>query len=128
MDKRPILFESACIFSLIGSSIGFLYMLISALFFNQMVRLVVKYSNYLSADHLTPIYYASLMGAYALSLAGAIKLYQMKRSGLYFYLTGQILLLILPFIQMGSSALSYSNILFTLVFSIIYLFYYRRLN
>jgi len=128
MEKRPILLESACIFSMIGSGFGFFYMLISTIFFNQMINFVVKYSNYLAAENLSPAYFASLMGAFALSLVGVIKIYRMQLSGIYFYLSAQILLAILPVIRMGFNALSYSNIIFVLLFSSIYLYHYRRLS
>jgi hypothetical protein len=125
---KPIVFESACIFSFIGSTLGFLYMFSFVLFFEDMYQVMGKFTSYASLQPLSPLYFASLMAAYTLSLAGVIKLYRMQRSGLYFYLTAQLLLLILPLVRMGLGVMSVSNIIFTLLFSGIYLFYYRLLD
>lgn len=125
---KPIVFESACIFSFIGSILGLLYMLSFALFFDEMYRAMGKFTSHASMQSLSPLYFASLMAAYALSLAGVIKLYCMQRSGLYFYLLAQIMILILPLIWKGMSVMSVTNIIFTLLFSGIYLYYYRLLD
>ncbi|MGE5393595.1 MAG: hypothetical protein ACM3P1_02570 [Candidatus Saccharibacteria bacterium] len=125
---KPIVFESACIFSLLGSILGLLFMLFFALFFDEMYRAIGTYTSYGSMQLLSPLYFASLMAAYALSLAGVIKLYRMQRSGLYFYLMAQLMILILPLIWMGPGVLSITNIIFALLFSGIYLYYFRLLN
>lgn len=125
---KPLLFESACIFSFLGSIIGLLYMLSFALFFDDMYRIVGKLTSFTSLEPLNPMYFAILMVAYVLSLAGVIKLYRMQRTGLYFYLTAQLMLLIFPLIWMGMDALSLTNIIFTLLFSGIYIYNYRLLE
>lgn len=125
---KPIVFESACIFSFTGSLIGLLYMLSFALFFDQMVAAIGKFTSFASLQSLSPLYFASLMAAYALSLTGIIKLYRMQRSGLYFYLLAQLMILILPLIWKGMGVLSVTNIIFTLLFSGIYIYYYRLLD
>ncbi|MGE5449148.1 MAG: hypothetical protein ACM3PR_12335 [Bacteroidales bacterium] len=125
---KPIVFESACIFSFLGSLIGLLYMLSFTLFFDEMVKVIGKYTSYASLNPLTPLYFASLMAAYALSLAGVIKLYRMQRSGLYFYLLAQLMILILPLMWKGLGVISITNIIFVLLFSGIYLYNYRLLD
>lgn len=125
---KPIVFESACIFSFLGSTIGLLYMISFTLFFDQMVKVMGKFTSYASLEPLTPFYFASLMAAYVLSLAGVIKLYRMQRSGLYFYLVAQLMILVFPLVGMGIGVLSLTNIIFTLLFSGIYLYYYRLLD
>lgn len=125
---KPIVFESACIFSFLGSTLGLLYMLSFALFFDDMLKVMGSLTSYASLQSLSPLYFACLMAAYALSLAGVIKLYRMQRSGLYFYLLAQLMILILPLIWKGPGVLSATNIIFTLLFSGIYLYYYRLLD
>ena len=128
MEKKPILFESVCIFSIVGSSIGFLSMLISTIFFRFVTEKITQFNNITATEHLSPVYFACLMAAYSISLSGAIKLYRMKRSGLYFYLLAQLMILFLPAIWLGSNAFSSTNAIFTILFSGIYLFHFRILN
>lgn len=125
MKKRPILFQSACIFSIAGSSIGFLSMLLAAIFFNIVSEKIESFTNITTTDQLSPLYFVSLMAAFGVSLAGAIKLYRMQRPGLYFYLTAQIVILFLPVFWMGSNGFSVANAIFTVLFSGVYLYYYR---
>jgi hypothetical protein len=128
MEKKPILFEAVCIFSIVGSSIGFSSMLISTIFFRFVTEKITQFTNITATEHLSPVYFACLMAAYSISLSGAIKLYRMQRSGLYFYLLAQLMILFLPAIWLGSNAFSSTNAIFTILFSGIYLFHFRILN
>lgn len=128
MEKKPILFLGACIFSMMGSILGLWAMLFGTLFFRYTSGKIVLLTNYTATEHLSPLYFATLMGAYSLSLAGAIKLYRMQRTGLYFYLTAQVLILFIPVIALGANAFSVINVLFTLLFSGVYVYYFRRLS
>jgi len=125
MMKKPILYESACIFSIIGSSIGFISMFISTFFFRIVTEKISSITNITATEKLSPIYFATLMAAFSVSLTGAIKLYRMQRSGLYFYLVAQLVILFLPVFWLGSNAFSVTNAIFTLIFSGVYLYYYR---
>lgn len=128
MEKKPILFEGACIFSLMGSSIGFLYMLCATVFFRYVTEKIVQFTNITATEHLSPLYFALLMAAFSISLAGVIKLYRMQRAGLYFYLIAQAMIIFIPVIWLGSNAFSVTNTIFTLLFSSIYIYYYQRLS
>jgi hypothetical protein len=123
MEKKPLLYESACIFSIAGSSIGFIGMLITTVFFKTVTEKITEFTNITAAERLSPLYFALLMAAFSLSLAGAIKLYRMQRSGLYFYLIAQTMILFLPVIWLGSNAFSVTNAIFTVLFSGIYIYY-----
>ena len=125
MKKKPLLFESACIFSIIGSSIGFVSMFISTLFFRTVTEKIASVTNITTTEKLSPLYFAILMAAFSLSLTGAIKLYRMQRAGFHFYLTAQLTILFFPVIWLGSNAFSVTNAIFTLIFSGVYLFYFR---
>lgn len=125
MMKKPIFYESACIFSIIGSSIGFISMFISTLFFRIVTERITLITNITSTEKLSPVYFAMLMAAFSVSLTGALKLYRMQRVGLYFYITAQIIILFLPVIWLGSNAFSVTNAIFTMIFSGVYLYYYR---
>ena len=128
MKKKPILFESACIFSIIGSSIGFISMFISTLFFRIVTEKITSVTNITATEKLSPLYFAMLMAAFCVSLVGAIKLYRMQRAGLYFYLIAQTMILFLPVIWLGANAFSATNAIFTLIFSGVYLAYYKSLK
>lgn len=125
MKKKPILFESACIFSIIGSSIGFISMFITTFFFKIVTEKITSVTNITATEKLNPIYFALLMAAFSVSLAGAIKLYRLQRIGIYFYMTAQAMIMFLPVFWLGSNALSVTNIIFTLIFAGVYLYYYR---
>lgn len=128
MEKKPILYESACIFSIIGSSIGIISMFISTFFFRIVTEKITLLTNITATEKLSPLYFAMLMAAFSISLAGAIKLYRLQRTGLYFYLMAQAMVMFLPVVLLGPNAFSSTNAIFTLLFSGIYLFYYRLLN
>ena len=128
MEKKPILFEGACIFSLAGSSIGVLYTLIVTVFFPFVRGKIEQFTNITTTEHLSPLYFAILMAAFSLSLAGVIKLYRMQRAGLYFYMVAQAMILFIPVIWLGPNAFSFINAIFTLLFSGIYLFNFKQLT
>ena len=128
MKKKPILFESASIFSIIGSSIGFISMFISTFFFRIVTEKITSVTNITATEKLSPVYFATLMAAFCISLVGAIKLYRMQRAGLYLYLTAQIMILFLPVIWLGGNSFSTTNAIFTLIFSGVYLAYYKSLK
>jgi hypothetical protein len=128
MKKKPIVFESACIFSIIGSSIGFISMFISTFFFRIVTEKITSVTNLTATEKLSPIYFAMLMAAFCVSLVGAIKLYRMQRVGLYFYLTAQATILFLPVIWLGPNAFSTTNAIFTLIFAGVYLAYFKLLK
>jgi hypothetical protein len=125
MKNKPLFYESACIFSIVGSSIGLISMLISTLFFRIVTEKITLMTNITATEKLSPLYFALLMAAFSVSLAGAIKLYRLQRTGLYFYLVAQSIILFLPVFWLGSNAFSVTNAIFTLIFSGVYLFYYR---
>ncbi|HZL11440.1 MAG TPA: hypothetical protein VFC65_15750 [Prolixibacteraceae bacterium] len=125
MTKKPILYEAACIFSIIGSSIGFVSMFITTFFFKIVTEKISLLTNITATEKLSPIYFALLGTVFCISLVGAIKLYRMRRSGIYFYLMAQAVILFLPVIWLGSNAFSVTNAIFTLLFSGVYIYYYR---
>lgn len=128
MEKKPIIFEAACIFSIIGSSIGFISMFIATIFFNRVTEKIRQFTDLTATEKLSPIYFAVLMAAFSVSLAGAIKLYRMQRVGLYFYLASQIVILFLPVIWLGDNGFSVTSAIFTLIFAGVYLANYKILK
>ena len=128
MQNKPIVFESACIFSIIGSSLGFIAMFISTFFFRYVTGKITSVTNITATEKLSPIYFALLMAAFSVSLAGAIKLHRLQRAGLYFYLVAQLLILFIPVFWLGNQAFSSTNAIFTATFASIYIYYFRITN
>lgn len=128
MAKKPLIFESACIFSIIGSSIGFIMMFTATFFFRFVTEKIGMVTNITATEKLSPVYFASLMAAFTVSLAGVIKLYRMQRGGLFLYLPAQLIILFLPVIWLGDNAFSVTNAIFTVIFSSVYLWYFPSLN
>ncbi len=122
MKKKPLIFEAACIFSIIGSSIGFITMFVATFFFNPVAEKIRLITDLTATEKLSPIYFAFLMAAFSISLTGAIKLYRLQWVGLYFYLTAQIIILFLPVFWLGSNAFSVTNAIFTTLFSVVYIY------
>ena len=128
MQKKPLFFESACIFSIVGSSIGFLGMLISIFFFSFVTENIRAVTDITSTEKLSPLYFSFLMASYCVSLFGAINLFRLKRVGLIFYLLAQVMIMILPVFWLGSVAFSVTNAIFTILFSGVYLANYKLLK
>jgi hypothetical protein len=103
-------------------------MFISTFFFRIVIEKITLLTNITATEKLSPLYFAMLMFAFCLSLAGAIKLYRLQRAGLYFYLLAQAVIMISPVIWLGTKAYSVTNAIFTMVFAGVYLFYYRILS
>lgn len=125
MRKKPIFYEAACVFSMVGSSIGFISMLIATVFFRIVTEKIRSVTNITSTEKLSQLYFILLMVAFSISLTGAIKLYRMQQAGIYFYLAAQTVILLLPVVWLGSNAFSVTNAIFTVVFSGVYLYYIR---
>ena len=125
MRNKPLVYESACIFSIIGSSIGFITMFIATFFFRFITEKITAITNITTTAHLSPLYFGLLMSSFCISLAGAIKLYKLQRSGLYFYMTAQLFILFLPVFWLGSESFSLINAVFTAIFSGIYLYNFK---
>lgn len=128
MQKKPLLFEAACLFSIVGSSIGFISMFIATFFFGFVTERIRMVTNITATEKLSPFYFALLMAAFSLSLTGAIKLFRMQRIGIYFYLVAQSIVMFLPVFWLGSNAFSSTNAIFAFLFSAIYLYYYKILT
>jgi len=123
MRKKPLFFEAATVFSIVGSSIGLIGMFLATVFFQFVTEKIRSVTNITSTEKLSPLYFAMLMAAFCISLTGAIKLYRMQQSGIYFYLSAQSIILFLPVVWLGSNAFSVTNAIFTIVFSGVYLYY-----
>jgi hypothetical protein len=128
MKKKPLFYEAACIFSIVGGSIGFIGMFIATFFFKTVTEKITSLTNITATEKLSPIYFALLGTAFCVSLIGAIKLFRMQRSGLYFYLAVQLIVMFLPVFWLDSNAFSVTNAIFDLLFSGVYLLHIKLMK
>ena len=120
VNNRPPFLSALCILTFIGSTIGFLGYFVAALFFEKTSELIIQYSSWHSVDSISPLYFTVLMAMYALSLAGAIRIWKFHRDGIYLYIFAQLIILFLPVIWINGQTLSATNTIITVVFIIVY--------
>jgi hypothetical protein len=128
MKNDFLFFRAACLLSIIGSSIGFLLFAATSIFYVQTVPLIRSITHDLATEKTSPGYFSILMVFHFLSLIGALKLSKFKKTGLFFYLSGQVAILFWPVVWLGWNTFSVSNAIFILIFSGVYLFHFRYLN
>ncbi|QGY46703.1 hypothetical protein GM418_24510 [Maribellus comscasis] len=126
--KRPDFLSALCILSFIGSGFAFIAYFISSLFFEQVSELIIKYSSWHSTETISPFYFTTLMALYAISLAGAIRIWKFHRDGILIYSAAQILILLLPVFWINGQAFSVTNLIFTAIFILGYAFNWRKLG
>jgi len=123
-DKGPsiILLKILCVFTFVGSGLGFLSFGIIALihgYFSKNLSLIPLEQNrdliemLLSAGRLFFFLNALL---YGVSFAGAILLWRMKKAGFHLYTVSQILLLILPLAYIKGFPMAAGTIFLSILF------------
>lgn len=127
LKEHPLLFSSAIVLSLTGGILGMLLFWGAAIFFTPAKEFVVSVTNLTSMDKITPLYFV-LFGALCLvSFLGVLKMKKLQKAGFFFYLGAQLAMLFVPVIWLGWNAFSVNNTIFTLLFVLIYLSFYRRM-
>jgi hypothetical protein len=114
--NRSNLLAALCILTFIGSTASFFIYFLAALFFEKASEWIVKYSNWHSAEVISPFYFTLFMALSAVSLAGAIRMWKLHRDGFFIYTIAQIILLFLPVIWIGWKSFSVTGAIFTAVF------------
>ncbi|HKJ41494.1 MAG TPA: hypothetical protein VKA27_05335 [Sunxiuqinia sp.] len=128
LKDQPLLLSSALVLSLIGGILGMLLFWGSAIFFDPVKEFVIGVTNLTSMDKITPFYFV-LFGALCLvSFVGVLKMKRLQKAGFFFYLGTQLAMLFLPVVWLNWNAFSVNNTIFTLLFVLIYLSFYRRMN
>ena len=117
---RPDLLTALCILTFFGSSVAFIAWFLAALFFEKTSELIVKYSSWHSVEAISPAYFSVLMALFAISLAGAIRMWKLHRDGFFLYAVSQLIILFLPAIWINWQAFSTTNAVFTAIFIIGY--------
>lgn len=123
--ERPDLLSAFCILTFIGSSIGFVLYFLASLFFEEASEIIIRYSSWHTVDKISPLYFTIFMAMYAVSLAGAIRIWKQHRDGLFLYILAQFIIMFLPVVWINSHSFSTTNAIFTAVFIIGYLWHWR---
>ncbi|WP_430974623.1 hypothetical protein [Sunxiuqinia rutila] len=127
-ENQPLLFVSTTLLSLLGSGLGVLAFGFVALVFEPSKNWIISVTNSTSMDHFTPVYFVLLMAVSLLSLIGVIKIRKWQKAGFFFYLGAQLALLFMPVLWLGWSAFSVINLIFTSLFLLIYLSFYKHMS
>jgi hypothetical protein len=122
LGPNIILLKILCVFTFVGSGLGLLsYGTIGLIhsFFSSNLALIPDEQNreliemMLSAGRLFFLLYCIL---YAVSFAGAVLLWKMKKIGFHLYTASQLLLLILPLAYIKGFPMPGTNIFLSVVF------------
>ena len=128
LNMRPPLLGALCIMTFAGSGIAFPCYFLASVFFEKFNAIIVKYSSWHSTDEISPAYFTILMVLYAVSLAGAVRMWKLHRDGYILYLIAQAGIIFMPVIWIGWQAFSVTNAVFTGVFVIGYGINWRSLH
>lgn len=126
--ERPDFLGALCILTFIGSSIAFVTYFLAALFFEQAAEFIIEYSSWHTVEAISPLYFASFMVLYAVSLTGAIRMWKQHRDGFFMYSFAQLVIVFLPVIWVNGAALSVTNVIFTIVFVAGYAWHWKWLS
>ncbi|MEI7895454.1 MAG: hypothetical protein WCJ26_00355 [bacterium] len=123
---RPTLLTVLCILTFIGSGMNLFSSLVIAGFYDVFVEVAREFSkkfNIPGIDLLLetkPIYFLVTAAFYAGSLAGAILMMRLKKSGFHVYTIFQILLVLAPMYFMHLASPGFPEMLFSGLFILLY--------
>ena len=127
-NNKPLLLKAALTLSVIGSSIALAGYFLAAQFYEQAVEMIQSITNVTSTDGTSPLYFLIFGMLYCLSLGGVIFMIYNRRIGFWLYSLAQIVIQAFPVYWLGKNAFSTTNTIFTVMFILIYVSFYRRLR
>ncbi len=127
-NNKPLLFKAALLLSTIAGCMSVIIYLGAALFYEQAVNKIQSITNITSTDGTSPLYFAVFGLLYAFSLFGVYKMYHIRKIGFWVYLIAQMTILLTPILWLGKNSFSMTNTIFTGLFILIYLYFYRILK
>ncbi len=127
-NTKPLLFNAALLLSAIAGCIAIIIYFGAALFYEQAVEKIQSITNITSTDGTSPLYFAAFGVLYALSLLGVFRMYQLRKCGFWVYLIAQLAILLTPIMWLGKNSFSMTNTIFTVLFILIYLSFYKRMK
>lgn len=124
--KRPNLLTTLCILTFIGSGMNLFSSLVIAGFYDIFVEIAQEFSQKFNIPGMEqilearPIYFVVSAVFYAVSIAGAILMLQLKKIGFHVYTIAQILLVIAPMYFMHLPGPGVPELLFSGLFILLY--------
>jgi hypothetical protein len=133
-EKRPSLLTVLCILTFIGSGLNVFSNLVVFLFYDASMKLteeIVKSFKIAGMDpflNAKPVYFAVTALINALALAGAIRMWQLRKLGFHIYTVAQILVIIAPmyFFQLPGPDLA--SIILSGIFVLLYSSHLKKMN
>jgi len=120
LKKRTVLLEALCILSFIGSGIAIIVYLAAAIWNNVARKWIENWAAGGDVSRFTTVYFLLFTGLYFLSLSGVLLMWKTKKTGWFLYVAAQITLLLLPSFWLEESMIPSANVIFTLLFGILY--------
>lgn len=135
--KHETLLKILLVMSMIGATMPMLSSFLMALFLPQLDQFYQHNQSLLPAEVFTMWqrmasiprpYYAAMTLLYALSLAGCILMWKLRRSGFHCYALAQLLMLLLPLLFLGKGFLGLGDLMFTALFLFLYYLLLKNLG
>ncbi|MFV0365676.1 MAG: hypothetical protein ACK5JS_04115 [Mangrovibacterium sp.] len=127
MDSRtPPFYAAALILSTIGNALMALFFLWGTLCYASFSSWVIGVTNLLGMEGVTRGYLFLILCSHLLSLVGLLLLWKKQNKGLFVFLIGKVLLIVLPIVQLGVDATSGIQLIFAFMFSAIFSYYYKE--
>ncbi len=122
-NVRPSALSHICILTFIGSGMSAMVFFMIFMIYDSIPALVLQEEFATNAINLNEIiskagrYFFLLMTIlYILSLAGAMMMWKLKKSGFHLYAIAQMLMLLLPFFMVTDYSITFPNALITALF------------
>jgi hypothetical protein len=125
-QKRPVLLTVLCILTFIGSGLNLLSSVLITVFFNafQVVAEDISKAFDLPAMDMLlnapPAYFLVSSLLYALSGAGSLEMWKLRKRGFHMYAISQVLLIMMPMYFFKLMAPSFADIIFSGIFVMLY--------
>lgn len=132
--KPQTLLKVLLVLSLINAAYTFLLSAMMAIFLPLLAEFYAAHPDILEKFHITAtwevmsqvpqLFYAVMALLWALSFAGCLLMWKLRRSGFHCYTLAQLLLLAVPILFIGKG---YSNLLGDIMFAALFIFCYWHL-
>ena len=124
--KRPTLLTVICILTFIGSGMNMFSSLVIAGFYETFVQIAQEFATKFNIPGMeilseaTPLFFLVSAILYAGSLAGAILMMNLKKTGFHLYTVSQILLILAPMYFLHQNSPGLADMLFSGIFILLY--------
>jgi hypothetical protein len=126
--EKPPLLEALCLLSFLGSGAGFIICFITGIFFSRLLPYIIKMGSVPVTFKLSSVYFLAFSMFFAISLFGVFKMWNLKKSGFFIYVTARLAIIVYPLIMMGPQAFSSVVIIFSLLFIFLYASQLKKLK